>query len=382
MWESTLLKFLAKKLCPKDPGGASQFVRNLCSVVHKQIYNQQSIQPIVLLGVIKDLFMMYSTKPRQTLSLVEFCEYCFGLFMLHIKNAEEEQNIESCYHFSSILTNKYLSSYLNVQEKIELLTNDYAAGILKSKREYDVEYGNFKDFIRPEVLKTIIWDIESKAFKHLNYCVSVPFDEVVVVLNVLFNRIDKPHHVLFELYNSLLPYKNEGDFKYLIPVIEKNLPWVKPYKTEALDNLSSVYRYARGFFLDIPAINKLVYGSGKPSGPVEIELIGWISYPNQLDPSAHITYQQLKEYLSAPSYSFFSCCRAIRKYKAEVADVIEQIEDGLLNDIDSIVVQLEQIDINDKDLLGPILSCASKIRSCNRIPLDDAPTLKRQELTH
>ena len=248
MWYIKFLEQLATTICPSDASAAAAFINQLMALVKKEIFGNNDLEPLFLLGLIKDLFKYSKTNKDKVITLSEFAQKCMGLVILHAKSSDDESIY--CIDFIDILKDKTIFNALNINKDLAVLRKECLDGKRKSESIVpSSELKSVNDYIANRVRLTTYTQnymlklFERKSFTDLNYLVKVDLGYSVYVLTVLLNQQKNPHALLKSLHSFLLPlqYKDKS-FDLLISSIETEIKTMEQSEKSSIRcTLSTVF---------------------------------------------------------------------------------------------------------------------------------------------
>lgn len=312
MWYLSLLQYQAKKICKSNKEMAERFIAHLIYLVEQSDFE---FELIAVLGFIKDLYLFGERNQHRNVSLSEFSRECMGLLILHMKYTDDY--LVKVSDFIPFCKDKFIFATLDIQGLVEKLTGNFCKTILLKEKDHSLLSKNFKKnaviISHKDVLNALVW-IEKEVFSNLGY-VFVDIDELILVFRKLIAEVDDPYQLVSELsvFLEVLENQNEEFDRFIFEI--------RKMDTEFLPLVLS-----------------------------EICL-------------------ELEEYLRNTAKScfslFFFCYSTQRTHSQEVTEIIEKIKQKQLNDADSILEKLYEIEvIHPKDkLIDTIQHIEDKYRS-------------------
>ncbi|CAM2872136.1 hypothetical protein [Legionella worsleiensis] len=232
MWYAPLFEQLATTICKSNSDSAVAFINRLIHLVHIYLFKEKEIEPLFVLGVIKDLFDYSEALKDKEVSLEDFACKSTGLVVIHAKYSSEYEVY--CSDFIDILRDKTISSALKINDDLVVLKQDYYNGKyndvtilpatkVKTVNEFVLSRVNYFFVVGRFILDKLKL-MERQCLIDLHYHVGVDFTYSLSVLSVLLLRQHNPHDVLKHLYTSLVPFKKKDvRFEPLIVFIERQM---------------------------------------------------------------------------------------------------------------------------------------------------------------
>ncbi|KTD51007.1 DNA repair protein [Legionella quateirensis] len=260
MWYIKFLEQLATTICASDASAAVVFINQLMTLVKKEIFGDEDLEPLFVLGLIKDLFKYSKNTKDKDITLAEFAQKCMGLVILHAKSSDDESIY--CIDFIDILKDKTIFNALNINKDLAVLRQECLDGKRKSESILpSSELKTVNDYIANRVQLTTYTQnymlklFERKSFNDLKYVVKVDLGYSVHVLTVLLNQQKNPYPVLKSLHSFLLPLKDKDKrFDLLIRSVEKEINTMEQSEKSSIRctlsrvfNQSAVTKRSRSF---------------------------------------------------------------------------------------------------------------------------------------
>ncbi|RUR17755.1 hypothetical protein ELY21_10620 [Legionella sp. km535] len=209
MWYFKFLEHLAASICVSEARKAVLFIKQLITLVKREIYADNEFEPLFILGLVKDIFNFLKSSKNKDITLSQFAQRCVGLVILHAKSSDEEAIFS--IDFIDVLKDKTIFNALNISKELAVLREEYLDGTcesdsvlsssdLRSINEYIANRSLLIDY----TLNNMLRQIEKKTFADLNYVVSVDLNYLQHVLFALSNQQKHPVPVLKSLHSFLL----------------------------------------------------------------------------------------------------------------------------------------------------------------------------------
>lgn len=180
MWYVPLAKMLAQKICKTDKEAAVLFINNLFEFLTKVLAKDADIEPLILMGFLKDLYL-YERANRDThCTLSQFARRCVGLLILHFKSGDD---------FSM-----YSVDFLPLIKNVEIFK-----ALSKSNQSSSAP-------ISDELYLLLLKQIELESFVSLKYTVTINLNNFAFIFELLYLQIAEQGDVIFSLIADLLPY--------------------------------------------------------------------------------------------------------------------------------------------------------------------------------
>ncbi len=249
------------------------------------LYGKKTFEALMLMGIIKDLFFFAKRNENRDILLSDFSRLCIGLVIIHTK-ATYDLYIDN-KTFIKLIKNKEIFAALSKQYKMEPQDNEYTCFF-----SYASQYNSIPDIFYINMLAKI----EREVLGQLKYKVSCAIYPFSYVMCALLLQVKHQFDVTTDLLNFLLPYLGYNDeFDEFIGAI--------------------------GNFQDLQYCIDDIY--------MQLE-----SYVAQSKTANYFTYL----------FPVFS-----QRHCHEVASIMKQIKRHEFSDVDSILLQLNQIKIIDVD---------------------------------
>lgn len=368
-----LLEQLAIMICPSEQEAAVTFVNKLLTLMKTDIYNDEDPELLFIFGLITDLYSYSVRTQGQKISLSTFAQRFMGLVILHAKSTDEYAIY--CSDFLNILRNKIIYKSLRVSKEQSELSRAYLDGVkvhpdllpsskIKSVNDYIANVQKVAEIAQNNILKRF----EAQTFKDLNYSVKLDLDNLVMVLNILLNRVENPYPILQNLYNLALPLKNkEQIFDALISALDKEIKKFELTQQLSKNTDPNISLASINFDSDDEEQPLLPQEKETPRMEVNLILIPQLEMPPLSFSSALSNYicKKLTKYTEPLSSAFSFFLGDQRRYTTQVKQILFQIDDGEHLEIENILEQLKDIKITNQqdDLVGIISSIEKKFKA-------------------
>jgi hypothetical protein len=208
MWYEKIIQHIAKKACPSEERAIASFVQNLFYLLEIELYDGEEPEPLMLLGVIVDLYNFVNLEPNRISSLSRFAEELMGLVILHAKSAEDIYDIK-CSDFIMIIEHPEIANTLQIKAEREKLKRGY----LMRERFFSSSLEPVTNLNRDDIQRLtyigILKRIEYRVFSRLKQTIKVDLYEVAKVLDLLLNEMGKSKGIVLGLRDSFLSIQNK-----------------------------------------------------------------------------------------------------------------------------------------------------------------------------
>ncbi|KTD15590.1 DNA repair protein [Legionella gratiana] len=308
MWYTEILQYQAKKICKSNKEMAERFITHLINLVETRW--DYEFELMAILGFIKDLYLFAENNQYRDVSLSEFSRVCMGLLILHVKNADD--HVVYVSDFIPLCKDEIVFTAMDIQNEVNKLKNNV------HKKMHWTTSINFQKVIAStlnNVFLRMLLGIEKEVFLNLDHHVSVNVEQLIIVFRMLIAEARDPHQLVCQLLFLLESLEQQdGKFDRFIFELRKSEKKLLPLVID------------------------------------EIRL-------------------HLEEYLTKTKLHFkvhfFGCSTSNSLHDREVTEIVEKIKRKELENIDSILEKLYEIEIvNPKDkLISTIQLLENKYRT-------------------
>lgn len=376
MWYTQLTEQLARSVCKGNEDAAEQFVRNLLYLFEKHILKDEEPEPMMIFGFIKDLYKFRKSTKSHNVLLSEFAEECFGLLIVHYKNADDY--LVYCSDFLNLIRDKRISNALNVFAEVQQLKYEFLTGRRKSSKiipfleltpftqTTDFKQYHAKDNLPSVIFTEILNRFERDQFKKLDNRVRVDLNEFIFILNELLIETENPVELCSDLLDFLQPFVivDERFDAFILSIYEYTKQFYEPELSQrpvTKEIKEKKISFWSSFFLDDSDCSDSEHNSIPQSSQNQSKLR--VIRP-LLNPDLFQICNQLETYIvkNQKYVSFFvTDKRCTNTNTNAIAAVMAQIKTGQLSKVDSILDELKNIKLtNPKDELLDIIESIKK----------------------